>query len=76
MEQFFGGRVKFSFNSTVTGSIHDFGCPDDLVDEIADARVYGGMHFRNSVHHGVAMGRAVAKWNARHALQPRDKGWK
>jgi hypothetical protein len=72
MELFFNGRVKFSFNSTVTGRIHDYDCPQDLVDEITDARVYGGMHFRSSVHHGVAVGRSVANWISRHALQPRD----
>jgi len=75
MENFFGGhRVEFAFNSTVTGTVHDYGRPQDLVDEIADARVYGGMHFRNSVLHGAAMGRAIANWIDHHALQPRDKG--
>jgi hypothetical protein len=73
MEQFFHGRVRFSFNSTVTGTIHDYNCPQDLEDEIADARVHGGMHFRNSVNHGEALGRSVANWISRRALQPREK---
>ncbi len=72
MEQFFGEqRVKFAFNSTVTGTVHNYGRTLDLVDEIANARVYGGMHLRGSVRHGAAMGRAVAKWVATHSLQPR-----
>jgi len=75
MDQFFRGqRLNFSFNSTVTGVTHDYGCPDDLVDEIVDARVYGGMHFRGSVLQGAALGRAVASWVFRHSLEPRDKG--
>jgi hypothetical protein len=72
MEEFFGkARVSFTFNSTVTGMTHSYACPDDLVEEIANARVWGGMHFRGSVNHGVALGRAVGRWDARHALLPR-----
>jgi hypothetical protein len=75
MDQFFGGeRLKFSFNSTVTGMTHDYGSPEDLVDEIVNARVYGGMHFRGSVLQGAALGRAVGHWVFRHSLQPRNKG--
>jgi hypothetical protein len=75
MEEYFGRqRVKFAFNSTVTGTVHIYGRPQDLVDEIADARVYGGMHFRSSVRQGEALGSAVAKWAAKHSLQSRDKG--
>ncbi len=71
MEAFFDGpRLRFSFNSTVTSSTHDFDRPSALVAEIADARVYGGMHFRNSVHHGAALGRAVAHYISEHALLP------
>jgi len=71
MEAFFGGpRVRFSFNSTVTGGTHDFDRPGALVAEICDARVYGGMHFRNSVQHGAALGRAVAHYITEHALLP------
>ena len=75
MDLFFGGeRLKFSFNSTVTGMTHDYGSPEDLVDEIVNARVYGGMHFRGSVLQGAALGRAVGHWVFRHSLQPRNKG--
>lgn len=73
MEDVLNGRVRFVFNSVVTGTTHEYGCPADLVDEIADARVYGGMHFRNSVMHGAGVGRAVAKWTVSHVLQPRPR---
>jgi hypothetical protein len=33
----------------------------DLVQEIVDARVYGGMHFRTANVHGVALGKRVAR---------------
>lgn len=75
MDEIFDNQnVKFSFNSTVTGTTHTYYCPNDLLEEVANARVWGGMHFRNSVSHGAALGKSVARWNARHALQPRDKG--
>ncbi len=77
MEAFFDNpRVRFEFNSTVTGMVHTFGGPAELVDEIANARVYGGMHFRNSVNHGTELGRSVAKWIGRNALRPLDHGAK
>jgi hypothetical protein len=65
-----GRRVQFTFDSTVTGTTHAYERPDDLVDEIVDARVHGGMHFRNSVRHGAALGRAIAKWQGDNALRP------
>jgi hypothetical protein len=74
MDEFFGRqRLTFSFNSTVTGTIHDYRCTQDLVDEITNARVHGGMHFRNSVKHGLEVGRGVANWINSHALLPRHR---
>lgn len=70
METYFGPRMKFTFNSTVTGVVHSYDGPQALVGEIVNARVYGGMHFRSSVLHGAAQGREVAKWVVAHALQP------
>lgn len=73
LEQELDGRGKILFNSTVTGAVHTYRCPEDLVDEIVDARVHGGMHFRNSVRHGAALGRAVASYIGKHALLPNKK---
>ena len=72
-ELFNNANLKFTFNSTVTGTTHAYFGPDDLLEEVANARVWGGMHFRNSVAHGAQLGRSVARWNARHALLPRGK---
>ena len=77
MDDLFDDRnLKFTFNSTVTGTTHTYYGPDDLLDEVRNARVWGGMHFRNSGAHGEALGKSVAKWNAKHALKPRDRDWK
>jgi len=48
----------------VTGTTHVFETTDDLRAEIIDARVFGGMHFRNSVEIGARMGEQVADWVA------------
>jgi membrane-associated phospholipid phosphatase len=46
-----------------------------LITEIANARVWGGVHFRFSTTAGAAVGIAVARFDYRHALQPdRDDG--
>ena len=34
---------------------------NDIEKEIADARVYGGMHFRHSAMNGAQLGRTVAR---------------
>jgi hypothetical protein len=43
---------------------------DDLIHEIIDARIYGGIHFRTSVVRGVVIGRQVAHWVSQHYFQP------
>jgi hypothetical protein len=47
----------------------------EAVDEVIDARVYSGIHFRNSDVAGARMGRQVAQFVLNHALQrsKRDK---
>jgi hypothetical protein len=56
-----GRRTDLNFSSTVSGTTpHHFDTRDELVSEIINARVYGGMHFRNSGEHGVRLGRKVA----------------
>jgi PAP2 superfamily protein len=41
-----------------------------LITEIANARVWGGVHFRFSTTAGTAIGIAVARFDDEHALQP------
>ena len=74
LREYFGKRrLRFSFTSTVTGTTHYYDSTDDMVREVMDARVYGGMHYRNSTRHGVALGKSVAKWTIDHALRPRTR---
>jgi hypothetical protein len=42
----------------------------DVQNEIVDARVWAGLHFRNSVVQGENLGNQVAAWDLRQAFQP------
>ncbi|HSV18938.1 MAG TPA: vanadium-dependent haloperoxidase [Casimicrobiaceae bacterium] len=42
----------------------------DVLSEVQDARVWGGMHYRSSTAAGVALGTAAGRWVAQTQLQP------
>ncbi|MDM0014986.1 vanadium-dependent haloperoxidase [Variovorax sp. J22P168] len=64
-------QVEFSFDSTVTGTTHAFASTKALVDEVRGARIYGGMHFRNSLVRGEELGINVAQWTLARNFQAR-----
>jgi len=71
LRQFFGTKdVTITLSSTVTNTTRTFTNTDDLVKEIIDARIFGGMHFRTSVVEGKVLGTKVAKWVASHHFLP------
>jgi hypothetical protein len=43
---------------------------DEAVDEVIDARVFSGIHFRNSDEVGARLGKQVARFVFTHALRP------
>ena len=43
------------------------------IQEVIDARVYVGIHYRNSDTTAAAQGRSVANWVFRHTLLPLDR---
>jgi hypothetical protein len=51
-------------------AVRHFGMPNELRDEIVDARVWAGLHYRFSGHAGVVLGRNVARYDLRHAFRP------
>jgi hypothetical protein len=68
---FYGTKnVSFSFDSTVTGTTHSYERTDDMVRDMKNGRVWGGMHFRHSTEVGAELGKDVAKWVAKHYFQP------
>jgi hypothetical protein len=72
LQRFFGTKnLGFTFTSTVPDTVpHYYPTTDALVKEIVDARVFGGMHYRNSGLAGVDLGRRVARWVYLSRFQP------
>ena len=62
-----GEDTDVTFTSKVPGTIpHKFNNTEAMVEEVINARVYGGMHYRNSVVHGARLGRLTAAWVGEH----------
>jgi hypothetical protein len=61
LEEIFGHHERFSatsLNSNTTRSYRSF---DEAVDEVVDARVYSGIHFRKADEDGAEIGHDVAR---------------
>jgi hypothetical protein len=65
----FGENTAFSVTSDVQPGTRTFASFTDAVNEIADARVFGGIHFRISCVRGNMLGSAVADYISRHAMR-------
>jgi hypothetical protein len=61
LERVFGHRVRFTMNSTTSGTSRSYRGFSDAVDEIVDARVYSGIHFRKADTDGAELGEDVAR---------------
>jgi len=65
----FGADVAFDATSeTMPGSVRSFVGFDLAIEEMADARVFGGMHFRTACVRGSALGSTVASYVLGHAM--------
>jgi PAP2 superfamily len=65
----FGDNTGFTVTSDVRPGTRSFSSFSEAVAEIADARVFGGIHFRTSCVRGNTLGRAVADYISRHAMR-------
>jgi hypothetical protein len=65
----FGENAHFSVTSDVQPGSRTFNSFTDAVNEIANARVFGGIHFRVSCVRGNTLGSAVADYISRHAMR-------
>lgn len=66
----FGDATQFSVTSELTpGVTRYYSSFSAAVDEVRDARVFGGIHFRSACQDGQAMGRKVAQYVLDNALQ-------
>jgi hypothetical protein len=50
--------------------VRSFGSFSQALAEVLDARVYGGMHYRNSTTAGAKIGKQVSKYVTRHFFLP------
>ena len=66
----FGNNTSFTVTSESRPGTRSFSSFSSAVSEIADARVFGGIHFRTSCDLGNTLGRNVANFVARHAIRP------
>jgi hypothetical protein len=65
-------NINLDLTSTVPGLLHPtrhYATVNDLVTEIVNARIWAGLHFRNSGMAGVKLGQQVASWDLRHYFQ-------
>jgi len=65
----FGENAHFSVISDVRPGTRSFTSFTDAVNEIANARVFGGIHFRVSCVRGNTLGATVAHYISRHAMR-------
>jgi hypothetical protein len=49
-------------------AVRHFDTADELLEEIVNARVWGGVHYRGSVEAGVKLGQKVAQFDLNHAF--------
>jgi hypothetical protein len=67
---FFGDQTNFSATSeTLPGVTRYFSSFSQASDELDDARVFGGIHFRNSCNVGRAQGQQVGEYILANSLQ-------
>jgi hypothetical protein len=68
----FGDNTPFTVTSDVRTGTRSFPSFSAATAEIADARVFGGIHWRNSCVRGNALGQSVAGYILAHAMLPGD----
>ena len=64
-------RFPLAFTGNA-GAVRYYTSVAEIHAEEGNARVWGGMHWRNSTEAGTALGRRVGRYTARHLLKPLD----
>jgi hypothetical protein len=55
------------------GDTHSFNRTQDALKEVIEGRIFGGMHYRTSVVHGIVMSNKVAHYVAKNYFLPVEK---
>lgn len=73
LSSFFGDNTAFSVSSAgMPGVVRYFSSFSAAIEEIKNARVFGGIHFRTACNDGQTLGSAVGAYILDHALLPVD----
>jgi hypothetical protein len=59
-------------SAAVPGVVHRWTRIRDYVAEVSDARVFAGVHYRNSAEVGEAMGRSIGRQTSATLMRPRE----
>lgn len=74
LKYFFGSdRVCFTIDSNVAGllnPVRDYSQFSEALEEVLNARIYGGMHYRTSTRIGANLGKQVSRYTTRHFFRP------
>jgi hypothetical protein len=74
LRAFYGTKkAKITLSSTVTNTTRAFGSTDDLIREIIDARIFGGMPYRTSGKDGALIGKKIVKWMKQNYFRPLEE---
>jgi hypothetical protein len=66
-------EMPYTVTSNVTGTTHSFNSFEDVVTEVDNARIYGGMHYHHSVKEGNRLGGRVAHYMLNTQFRPKDE---
>ncbi len=73
LQQFFGtDRMTFGALSNASGTVRTFDRFSEAIDEVIDARVWSGIHFRHADEQGQGIGIRIANFRQRNYFQPVD----
>jgi hypothetical protein len=71
LQRFFGDRTGFDVTSArFPGELRHFDRFSDALEEIIEARIWAGLHFRTADVQAEMLGRNVANYMAAHYFQP------
>ncbi|HEU4390983.1 MAG TPA: vanadium-dependent haloperoxidase [Blastocatellia bacterium] len=74
LESMFDDNPSVPIAVTLTGITRQWHTFSEAVDEVIEARIYSGIHFRNSDEVGARLGRKVGRFVLNHALRRCPKG--
>lgn len=63
-------RIDIDIDATTTGSTRHYATVAELVMEVGNARIWGGLHYRSSVDAGTRIAERVVRHNLHHHFQP------